>query len=259
MKVVILGSGSKGNSTYINLGKDHILIDAGFNYLTLKKRLEEQTLNIKLITKVFITHEHSDHIKGLASLVKKTNCLVYGPNIIISNLTKIINPNNLRIIDQYQNFNSYEVETVPTSHDAEQSVGYIFKEDNNELVYITDTGYINQKILKKITNKSMYILESNYDEKMLWDGPYPYYLKQRITSDTGHLSNLMTAEYLSKIVGNKTKYIVLAHISENNNNPDLAFIESNNELTKLDYKNIMLHVTKQETSSQIYLIGDSND
>src|SRR5699024_1080680 len=119
---------------------------------------------------------------------------------------------------------------IKTSHDAKGSVGFLITEDDNSIVYITDTGYINRKYFPLLENKNIYYIESNHDEKMLMDGPYPYYLKQRIISDEGHLSNDTTAKYLKKLVGDNTKYIILAHLSEHNNKEELAYIATSEAL-----------------------------
>ena len=115
------------------------------------------------------------------------------------------------------------------------------------MVYITDTGYINRKYLKKLGNKSLYVLESNHDEQMLMDGPYPYYLKQRVISDAGHLSNKTTSKYLSDSVGEKTKYIVLAHLSEKNNTEEIAYSEVSGRLENTNFRGKIL-IAKQNES-----------
>ena len=128
-------------------------------------------------------------------------------------------------VDDKFNINDVEIELLHTSHDAPASVGYIINYNDKSLVYITDTGYINRKILSRIENKDIYLIESNHDEIMLMDGPYPRFLKERVISDKGHLSNKTTAKYLSKLVGDKTKYVVLAHLSETNNTKEKALSE----------------------------------
>lgn len=115
------------------------------------------------------------------------------------------------------------VDVVKTSHDAPDSVGYIINGSDKSLAYITDTGYINEKYFPKLKNKDLYIMESNHDIEMLNNGPYPFKLRQRILGDKGHLSNYDSARYLSTFMGNKTKHIILAHLSEKNNTEKLAY------------------------------------
>jgi phosphoribosyl 1,2-cyclic phosphodiesterase len=125
-------------------------------------------------------------------------------------------------MDDEYNIGEFNITCIHTSHDAIGSVGFLINDDNGSLVYITDTGYINKTYLKKIINKDVYILESNHDINMLMTGPYPYILKQRVLSDKGHLSNELAGEYLKELIGNKTKKIILAHLSEINNTPEIA-------------------------------------
>ncbi len=223
MKIKVLASGSKGNSTYIETTQSKILIDMGINYLTLQTKLKEIDVSPEQLDAIFITHTHTDHIKGLASLVKKMNIPVYASTLVTQELRKTIPENNLHIISREDTFQDLEIETVPLSHDVEGTIGYIIKNNDEKLIYITDTGYVNERYFKKLNNATIYIIESNHDEEMLMNGPYPYYLKQRVVGDSGHLSNHTTAEYLTSWLGAKTKYVVLAHLSENNNTPELAY------------------------------------
>ena len=133
------------------------------------------------------------------------------------------------IEDNFQ-IQDVEIELIHTSHDAPCSVGYIITYNDKSLVYVTDTGYINRKYLAKMTEKDIYVIEANHDEIMLMDGPYPRFLKERVISDKGHLSNKTTAKYLKKIIGKNTKYIVLAHLSEKNNTEAKALEAVHEEL-----------------------------
>ena len=221
MKVKVLASGSKGNSTLIRTDKINILIDFGINYQYLCSELDKINMSPKDLDAILITHTHNDHTKGLASLVKKTNIKVYIIEEMCSDLESKIPTSNLYIYKDNLELEDLNIKTIRISHDVE-GVGFIIENNNKSLVYITDTGYISEKNLKELKNKNLYILESNHDEKMLMEGPYPYILKQRVLSDKGHLSNMTAAEYLLEIIGNNTSKIVLAHISENNNTEDLA-------------------------------------
>lgn len=240
MKVKVLASGSKGNCTLIRTNNLNILIDIGITYQQLATELETINLNPKDLLAILITHTHSDHIKGLASLVKKTNIKVYVLEEMVEELSKKIPLDNLFIYEEPLEIEELKINLIKISHDVE-GVGFIINHNTKSLVYITDTGYINRKYLPLMKNKNMYIIESNHDEEMLMEGPYPYILKQRVISDKGHLSNKTTADYLLEIVGEKTKHIILAHISENNNTEELALNTTKNLLEENGiYKNIII-------------------
>ncbi len=240
MKIKVLASGSKGNSTYIETEKVKLLIDIGVTFSYLSQELEKISVVPNDLDGVLITHTHSDHIKGLQSLVKKTNLLVYITEGMIPEIIEKVPSTNLRILSSKNNIEDLSVECIPTSHDVE-SVGYLIQSRESSLVYITDTGYINRKYLKQLENKEIYIIESNHDEKMLMNGPYPYILKQRIISDKGHLSNTTVAGYLKNLVGDNTKYIILAHLSEKNNTEELAYQTTRDVLKeKINERDILI-------------------
>ncbi len=217
IKAKTIASGSKGNCALVLCDNTKLIIDMGISYLTLKKSLEENSLSFTDFSGILITHNHNDHIKGLKTLINKTKIPFYIPEAMYEGLKDIIPYARCIFVDDTFNINDIEIELIHTSHDAPYSVGYIIKYEDKSLVYVTDTGYINRKYLKKMINHNIYIIESNHDEVMLMDGPYPRFLKERVISDQGHLSNKTTAKYLKQIVGPKTKYIALAHLSEKNN------------------------------------------
>ncbi len=215
MKVTVLGSGSKGNSTLIETKTKNILIDAGLPLSNLEKRLEKPMPNLDIL---IVTHTHSDHIKGLKSVLKKQNPIIY---TLENDLKDKIDSCDNIYYDKKITDNNLTIELFELSHDV-PCLGVYIKENETELVYITDTGYIKEKTLKKYQNKTIYIIESNYEEEMLMNGKYPFYLKQRIRSDRGHISNDDTCRYLKKLIGNNTKYICLAHLSEENNDENIV-------------------------------------
>lgn len=240
MKAKVLASGSKGNSTLIRTDNINLLIDIGINYQSLASELEKVNITPKDLHAILITHTHNDHIKGLSALVKKTNIRVYVLEEMVEELLKKIPSDNIFIYQEPLELADLKVNLIRISHDVE-GTGFIIEHNNQSLVYITDTGYINRKYFPLMKNKNTYIIESNHDEEMLMEGPYPYILKQRVISDKGHLSNKTTAEYLLEIVGDNTKNIVLAHISEKNNTEELA-LSTTKELLEENgiYKNIII-------------------
>ena len=246
MKISILASGSKGNCTYIETNYTKTLIDVGMSNLYIEKKLTALGINPDDINNIFITHTHIDHIAGLKVFVKKHHPTVYLTSKMYEEIKDYLI--DYVIIEDKVSLSDLTVDYFKTSHDAPDSVGYIFKNNDKEFVYVTDTGYINFKNLKKITNKDFYVLESNHDIELLMNNPnYPYQIKQRILGDKGHLSNVQCLEYLKKIVGDHTKYIVLAHLSEQNNDPVLAL---NNIQSKLD-DNIKIIVAKQNENTEL--------
>lgn len=250
MKIIVLASGSKGNSTLVIGNNVNILIDVGVSFSYLEKELEKYNMSVYDIDKVLITHTHSDHVKGLKSFLKKTSLKASIPILMKEEILEVIDEKFVDYLEEENDFCGTHVELIYTSHDTVCSVGFIFEDANSSLVYITDTGYINRKYLKRMLDKSAYIIESNHDEAMLMDGPYPYYLKQRVISDYGHLSNKMASKYLSTSVGEKTKYVVLAHISEKNNTEELAYQVMAKRLESTCFKGTIL-VAKQNESLEM--------
>lgn len=221
MRVKVLSSGSSGNTTYIEYENTKILIDIGNSCKYVADKLKEMRIEPDKIDAILITHTHVDHIKGLKVFAKKYNPVIYATKGILNELDYI---DNYYLIDKNElTIGDIHVDVIKTSHDAPDSVGYIINGSDKSLAYITDTGYINEKYFPKLRNKDLYIMESNHDIEMLNNGPYPFKLRQRILGDKGHLSNYDSARYLSTFMGNKTKHIVLAHLSEKNNTEQLAY------------------------------------
>lgn len=250
MKVKVLASGSKGNCTLVQTEKSKILIDMGVTYQYLASELEQINLSSKDLDIVLITHIHNDHIKGLASLVKRTNLKVYVLEEMLGELSKKIPKDNIYIYENPLILEDLHIQLIRISHDVE-GVGFLIEEGKHSLVYITDTGYINEKYFPLLKNKEVYIIESNHDEEMLMEGPYPYILKQRVISDKGHLSNETTANYLLEVVGEKTKKIILAHISENNNTEELALNTTKNLLEQNNIHKEILVAKQYESLEEI--------
>lgn len=249
MKFSVLASGSKGNITYIASCSAKILIDAGITASTIEKNLLELNVNPNEIDGILLTHTHSDHINGLKVFIKKYHTKVYLSEKMYDELVQQINLINYEIIDKFISIKDIDIDIIKTSHDADDSNGYILSSNGKSIVYITDTGYINRKNHSKLKDKTAYIIESNHDVEMLMNGKYPYYLKQRILGDRGHLSNKTSSEYLSNFIGNDTKEIVLIHLSEENNDPNIAlktlkdtFLEKN-----IDFDNIIISSQKERT------------
>ena len=223
MLVNVFASGSKGNITLIRIKDKNILIDAGVTYKYLCESLSYYQMKPSDITHVLITHAHKDHISALDTFIKYNNPMIYITPDAKKEALILKDYDNISFEDkEFKIDDDITIRTFNTSHDAKGSRGYIISDGKKELVYVTDTGYINQKNLSLITNKDMYIIESNHNVEMLMHGKYPSWLKQRVLSDEGHLSNEQTAYYLTKLIGNKTKKIILAHLSQENNTPEVA-------------------------------------
>ncbi len=222
MKVCVLASGSKGNATYIASSSTSLLIDLGPSCAYVEKELTEIGVNPNQIKGILITHTHVDHIGGLRVFIKKYNPTIYLTQKMYEELSTTIFLPNYMWIDSDFTIDDITVKIIKTSHDVADSNGYIVEHNGKSVVYITDTGYINYKNHKRLKNKNLYIMESNHDVEMLMNGRYPYPIKQRILGDKGHLSNQDSAYYLSQFIGEETKCIVLAHLSEDNNTKELA-------------------------------------
>lgn len=252
MKVCVLSSGSKGNSTLVITDKVKILIDLGTTTSYVEASLNNLNVDVKEISHILITHSHVDHIKGLKVFIKR-----YNPVILVTEDMKNVLEKELGNFryeyyeDKKAIIGDLTVNVIKTSHDAEESIGFVLTNNNSSMVYITDTGYINQKYFKILSNNNLYVLESNHDIKMLMDGPYPYYLQQRVRGDKGHLSNKQASDYLCKFIGDNTRKIVFAHISEHNNSYEKVIETFNEELSKNDMKFDDVLIAKQNEATEV--------
>ena len=222
MLVSVLASGSKGNSTLVETRNHKLLIDAGTNIKYLEEKLNENYIDLSDIDYMLITHTHTDHVSPINNLVKKSHPTLIMTELMFADLKFLKNYDKIQIIFDDLDIGSLKIESIKTSHDTSDSRGYILTEGDSSFLQITDTGYLNQKYFNKLKNKSLYVFESNHNPEMLMNGRYPKWLKIRVNSDVGHLSNESCSFYLTKLIGPKTKEIILAHLSEENNTPDIA-------------------------------------
>lgn len=204
----LLESGSRGNCCLIKSEQAAIVIDCGGTQRYLKTCFNNLNYQVSDTDALFITHTHSDHVSALN--------LFKGVDTYSSCLVKT---DNFKVIDSYRsvNINDMQITVLPTSHDSFESCGYLIETGDSRLVYITDTGYVSTKVKGMIKNADYYIFESNHDIEMLMQTTRPMPIKQRILSDCGHLCNEDSAEVLCEVIGNKTREIVLAHISQEAN------------------------------------------
>lgn len=232
MKLSILASGSKGNCVYIEGTSGALLIDAGRSAREIlgtkdrKGRLAEAGGNREMIEAILVTHEHSDHVKGLGPLGNALQVPVYGTSgtldaTVRSLHSKIRFPFHSVHCDDRITIGDFTVTPFSISHDATDPCGYLIEEDSVRVCYCTDTGIVTESMLERLREADGVILESNHCPKMLREGPYPEFLKRRIASSRGHLSNTDTGAVLKELAGSLHS-AVLAHLSEENNEPDLA-------------------------------------
>ena len=223
-RIYPLFSSSSGNSTYIGSSSAGILIDCGVSFTRLKKALELNGLSLSSVKAVFITHEHSDHIKGLDMLTKKTSIPVFAQNITMEYLLgKNMLHGEYHVINDGEDVSGYHIEPFATSHDTPQSCGYkITLPDSKTAAVCTDLGYVSDTVENALRGTDCVLLESNYDIEMLRNGSYPYYLKTRIFGNTGHLSNKDSGAFAAKLIGRGTTRLILGHLSRENNTPDIA-------------------------------------
>lgn len=251
MKVSVLATGSKGNCTYIETKKCKILVDLGTTSLYAERNLKDLGVNPKEIDAIFLTHTHVDHIAGLRVFLKKNPTKVFLTEKMYQELQSTLQLINYEFLNDIFYLDDLTVEIMKTSHDVDDSNAYLFTSEKKSLVYITDTGYINAKYHKRLMNKTMYIIESNHDENLLMNGTYPFHIKQRIIGDRGHLSNKQCSYYLSKLIGEDTKEIILIHLSQDNNRKELAYEETFHSIKTRKNVTPTILISEQNTRTEL--------
>lgn len=249
MLVSVLASGSEGNSTFVETDDVKLLIDIGMNTKYIKDKLDEIGVRPEEIEYIFMTHTHSDHTGALKTFINKYNPTLVLTQNMYDELEDIHGYAKVEITDETYIVGDTVIDNFRTSHDAVDARGYVISDNNSSMVYLTDTGYLNQRYFKKLYDKNIYVMESNHDPELLINGKYPKWLKARILSDKGHLSNNAAGFYLSKLIGPHTKSVVLAHLSHENNTPDIALetVKKTLEEYDIDFKNIRVASQREAT------------
>ncbi len=228
-EICSFGSGSSGNSYYIGNYHGAVLVDAGLGSRKIVRGLEETGKHIKNIAAILITHDHIDHIKGLPDLTHRFNIPFFTTaqtwNAILENrFTRHTRPSCFREISPNITFHTggFAITPFSVSHDAADPVGFVISSGDKNLCLATDLGFISPDATAQLKKAHVLILESNYDEVMLNNGPYPAYLKERIRGQKGHLSNDQTGMFLRDNLHEQLSHVFLAHLSDHNNTPEKA-------------------------------------
>lgn len=237
MEFFSIASGSSGNCVCIGTESGRFLVDAGISTKRIAAGLQTQWIQGEDIRGLFVTHEHSDHIKGLPVLVKKYRIPVYGTAETLRKIRATAQGAELpgELLHPIQagetlRFDRLKVKAFSVPHDAANPVAYTFCENGTKIALATDLGYVDECILRQLRDANLLYIESNYDRNMLLVGIYPYPLKQRILGEYGHLSNDDSAAVVRSVLHENLKAVVLAHLSKENNYPELAYQTMENEL-----------------------------
>ena len=226
MRLTVFASGSTGNCSLVSGAGAHILVDAGISAKRITAGLASVGLAPTSLDGIFITHEHSDHIKGLAVLMKHGPVPVFAPGAVAEYLRRAL-PGVLPFLHTLTppepvELGEMRVIPFPTPHDVRQSVGYRVEAEDTALFFATDTGCVTEEMLCRLAGADAALMEANHDVDMLRHGPYPPELQQRILSDRGHLSNAECTWLAAVAAHQGTRHIVLGHMSRENNTPELA-------------------------------------
>ena len=227
MHFSVLASGSTGNAFFVETEDQSFLVDAGLSGKALEGLFSDIGRDMSRLSGILVTHEHSDHIKGLGVVARKHKLPIYANaktwDAMERNIGQIPVDQKFHFeMEQIKTFGSLDIESFGVSHDAAEPMFYTFHHDDKKVVLITDTGYVSDRVKGIISNAEAYVFESNHDVSMLRMGRYPWNIKRRILSDVGHVSNEDAALAMSEVAGDRTKRIYLAHLSLDNNMKDLA-------------------------------------
>lgn len=253
MKICNLASGSTGNCTYISTDKYKILIDLGKTKKYLVDKLNSIDVNYQDIDYVFLTHTHDDHTSAIKTFLKKHKAKLVITQKMFMEL-KEIDDLNIIVYEDDPQIEGLDIKSFRMSHDTGDTRAFVITENNASLVYITDTGYVNSRYFKSFKGKTAYFIESNHDIEMLTHGPYPEWLQKRVLSDVGHLSNKFAGIYLSKLIDENTKNVLLLHLSEKNNSEECALQTVTGSLSDINFESSRIKCAKPNEISEVYII-----
>jgi phosphoribosyl 1,2-cyclic phosphodiesterase len=239
----VLGSGSKGNCTLVEAGSTRLLIDNGFSGKEIVSRLSTLGIAPETLTAIIVTHEHDDHVKGVGVLARRLNLPVYA-----TEATHRVAEPRVGVVPLRREFTAGEpfaieglrVHPFSVSHDSADPVGFVVSDGSGSLGYCTDTGKITQLIRHHLRHCQALVLEANHDVQMLKDGPYPLPLQQRVLSSRGHLANSDSLVFAAQLAEERLRLVVLAHLSEINNHPDLVLREARQRLPGVETLRVLL-------------------
>ena len=251
LEVCAIASGSNGNCYYIGNEKDAVLIDAGISCKQILKRATERGLDTQKIKAIFITHEHGDHLRGARVTAKRLHIPVY-----MTSRTYLAAYNNLQP-DYPRFFNAgdtievgkFAVHSFLKNHDASEPCSFRVEFDGKNVGVFTDIGEPCDNVTSHLQLCNALFLETNYDEEMLRNGRYPFYLKKRIASEVGHLSNIQALKLVEEFAGQNLKHIFLSHLSAENNTPEVAF-----DTFKILKTRFNVQLTSRYQAGEIYSI-----
>jgi phosphoribosyl 1,2-cyclic phosphodiesterase len=248
-RLTILGSGSAGNCAYVETGETRILVDAGFSLRQIRQRLAAIGRTPEKLTGILITHEHHDHVQGLAALSEKLRIPVYCNRPTQEAVEHQLQTRlDCRIFSTGASFEVGDVvvETFSVPHDAQEPVGFLLQTCGGNIGFLTDLGHATRLVLERVRRANALVLEANHDVKMLQDCPHrPWSLKQRILGRHGHLSNEAAAEAAAQIMSAELRHLYLGHLSRECNRPQLAFDVVNQRLERMGANNVKLELTSQ--------------
>ena len=257
MKFCVIASGSEGNCTLVeDSAGNAILVDAGLPLRRIVTCLENIQRDLRRVMAVLISHEHSDHLRGAAVLARRQDLPVFASAGTISVARRIfphgtpLHPINGETLS----FGNLSVQGFNVSHDAIEALGFLISEGDSRLVIATDLGTVDLATLSFLQDCDAVVLEANHDLQMLLDVPYPWELKRRIQSNLGHLSNDQAAEALLKVAGPRLKLVVLSHLSQENNLPDLALGQVRSQLHGAGHQHVEIVVASQHQPTDFFEI-----